>query len=129
VTRRCHVTKNQCGTDTVMVGHVCPCVECQAYHAEMSADPTDRFACEHGHSRFLSSPCPHCPAIPISIRPLPCKACYDCLHDPSLGFKNPTVSRMILCPLCGNKRCPKATNHRHPCGNSNIPGQKGSNYK
>ena len=36
--------------------------------------------------------------------------------------------RMILCPNCGNKRCPKATDHRNECTNSNDPGQKGSVY-
>ncbi len=58
----------------------------------------------------------------------PCGACHDCLHDPSLGFANPTASRMILCPTCGNKRCPKATNHKYDCTDSNEPGQFGSNY-
>jgi len=36
---------------------------------------------------------------------------------------------MILCSECGNKRCPKATNHRNECTNSNEPGQKGSSYQ
>lgn len=36
--------------------------------------------------------------------------------------------RMILCPVCGNKRCPKATDHRNACTGSNEPGQPGSNY-
>jgi Zn finger protein HypA/HybF involved in hydrogenase expression len=36
--------------------------------------------------------------------------------------------RMILCPECGNKRCPKATNHTNACTNSNDPGQEGSIY-
>lgn len=35
---------------------------------------------------------------------------------------------MILCGKCGNKRCPHATDHRHPCSGSNWPGQKGSRY-
>jgi hypothetical protein len=39
-----------------------------------------------------------------------------------------TLSRMILCPDCGNKRCPHATNHNNPCTNSNEPGQPGSRY-
>jgi hypothetical protein len=39
-----------------------------------------------------------------------------------------TLSRMILCPTCGNKRCPRATNHNNPCTNSNEPGQPGSRY-
>lgn len=32
---------------------------------------------------------------------------------------------MILCPKCGNKRCPKAQNHRNACTRSNEPGQVG----
>jgi len=58
-----------------------------------------------------------------------CAACYECLDDPSLGLANPVNMRMILCPKCGNKRCPKATNHRHFCTDSNEPGQQGSNYR
>lgn len=34
--------------------------------------------------------------------------------------------RMILCSICGNKRCPHATDHRHACTNSNEYGQPGS---
>ena len=37
-------------------------------------------------------------------------------------------NRMILCPACGNKRCPNATNHRHACTGSNDAGQLGSTY-
>jgi hypothetical protein len=36
--------------------------------------------------------------------------------------------RMVLCPSCGNKRCPKANNHNNPCTNSNDTGQEGSYY-
>lgn len=35
---------------------------------------------------------------------------------------------MILCPDCGNKRCPRATDHDLPCGQSNDVGQPGSRY-
>lgn len=37
-------------------------------------------------------------------------------------------SRMVLCPACGNKRCPRANDHRHDCTGSNEPGQVGSAY-
>lgn len=37
-------------------------------------------------------------------------------------------SRMILCPICGNKRCPHANDHRNACTGSNEPGQPGSAY-
>jgi hypothetical protein len=32
---------------------------------------------------------------------------------------------MILCPDCGNKRCPKAADHRNKCTGSNDVGQVG----
>lgn len=35
---------------------------------------------------------------------------------------------MVICPDCGNKRCPKATFHVNLCTKSNEPGQKGSVY-
>jgi len=47
-----------------------------------------------------------------------CIACW--------GFKPQTT--MILCPKCGNKRCPKATDHNNRCTASNEPGQDGSAY-
>ncbi len=37
-------------------------------------------------------------------------------------------ARMFLCPTCGNKRCPKASDHDLPCTGSNEPGQPGSVY-
>lgn len=37
-------------------------------------------------------------------------------------------SRMVLCSTCGNKRCPRANDHRHDCSGSNEPGQSGSAY-
>lgn len=39
-----------------------------------------------------------------------------------------SCSKMILCPECGNKRCPKASDHRLQCTGSNEPGQAGSIY-
>lgn len=36
--------------------------------------------------------------------------------------------RMVLCPECGNKRCPRANNHSNACTNSNDTGQEGSAY-
>lgn len=35
---------------------------------------------------------------------------------------------MILCRECGNKRCPKASDHDLSCTGSNEPGQSGSVY-
>lgn len=61
--------------------------------------------------------------------------CYRCAKeweeahadrlDPFYGL---TMTMMFVCIICGNKRCPKATNHHLPCTGSNAPGQAGSRY-
>jgi len=43
--------------------------------------------------------------------------CHVCFDKSGQTF----LDRMILCSECGNKRCPKATNHALPCTNSNNP--------
>lgn len=58
--------------------------------------------------------------------PYDCSKCFD-----KIAAKYPgkiVVPRFIVCPLCGNKRCPKATDHELACTNSNEPGQPGSAY-
>ncbi len=47
-------------------------------------------------------------------------ACREC---------NPNAWWMVVCCICGNKRCPHATNHENECTNSNETGQAGSVYK
>jgi hypothetical protein len=37
--------------------------------------------------------------------------------------------KFIVCTTCGNKRCPKATNHELACTGSNATGQPGSDYE
>ncbi|MCM7094969.1 hypothetical protein [Enterobacter kobei] len=37
-------------------------------------------------------------------------------------------SRFVVCPECGNKRCPHANDHRNACTGSNEPVQEGSAY-
>ncbi|EOZ1492611.1 hypothetical protein Q9Z36_004219 [Enterobacter asburiae] len=39
-----------------------------------------------------------------------------------------TDSRFVVCPECGNKRCPHANDHRNACTGSNEPGQEGGAY-
>ncbi|WP_414454488.1 hypothetical protein [Enterobacter roggenkampii] len=39
-----------------------------------------------------------------------------------------TDMRFVVCPQCGNKRCPHANDHRNACTGSNEPGQEGSAY-
>lgn len=60
--------------------------------------------------------------------------CHRCikendLKDPHIGKFPLNMTKMILCPICGNKRCPKASDHRLECTGSNEPGQPGSIYK
>jgi hypothetical protein len=50
----------------------------------------------------------------------------ECVCWKCLAGKN--VAMMVLCPTCGNKRCPKASDHELACTGSNEPGQPGSNY-
>lgn len=55
--------------------------------------------------------------------------CYNCnigrLDESGFPY---VLTRMIVCPTCGNKRCPHATDHMLACTNSNEPGQPGSRY-
>lgn len=50
--------------------------------------------------------------------------CHRCFKENG-GFIR---VKMFICPTCGNKRCPKATDHRLECTASNEPGQTGSAY-
>lgn len=50
--------------------------------------------------------------------------CFMCLSDPEHGLPR----HLICCPACGNKRCPRATDHRLACTGSNEPDQFGSRF-
>lgn len=57
--------------------------------------------------------------------------CHKCVkaRDASKPFAEQVFgTKMILCPECGNKRCPRATDHNNICTRSNEPGQPGSAY-
>lgn len=58
-----------------------------------------------------------------------CRRCLDEREWEVSWWERTTTRRMILCQLCGNKRCPHATDHSYDCTNSNEPGQKGSIYE
>ena len=70
--------------------------------------------------------------IPLYTHPVKeqdgCGNCHACLVGVAEHGLPITFQRMILCPDCGNKRCPKASNHRHQCTESNEPNQHGSIY-
>ena len=59
-----------------------------------------------------------------SQEPVTRYCCHSCFKT-SGGVM---LDRMIVCPDCGNKRCPKASNHALKCTNSNDPNQVGSIY-
>lgn len=61
-------------------------------------------------------------------------SCHRCVKEKNLveregGFLPLSATRMIVCPKCGNKRCPHASDHDLACTNSNDPGQPGSVYQ
>jgi hypothetical protein len=58
---------------------------------------------------------------PLVSGSLPC-GCLKCSPNvlPNLRFN--------VCPICGNKRCPHASDHNYECTNSNEVGQTGSVY-
>lgn len=55
--------------------------------------------------------------------------CLKCVADTRAGQPPAHLRKMIVCPICGNKRCPHATDHRLTCIGSNEPEQKGSAYE
>lgn len=56
-----------------------------------------------------------------------CARCVGAVLD-ALPFPQNLNHPFIVCPGCGNKRCPKAAYHEHACTNSNDTGQPGSDY-
>lgn len=50
--------------------------------------------------------------------------CWRCLKE-----RDEIRVQMVLCPECGNKRCPKASDHSLKCTGSNESGQAGSVYE
>lgn len=63
----------------------------------------------------------------VAYIPGNCGRCHDCL-DITQSSLEKMMRTMILCVDCGNKRCPRATNHENACTNSNEVGQEGSIY-
>lgn len=59
--------------------------------------------------------------------------CHRCIREhqiesPMMKGMPLSCCVMILCPTCGNKRCPHASDHDLDCTGSNEPGQPGSVY-
>lgn len=69
------------------------------------------------------------PAKEAGLLPCPCNRCAnEAVAADGGGPFDPRLVQMFLCPTCGNKRCPHATDHRLACTGSNEPGQEGSSY-
>lgn len=58
-----------------------------------------------------------------------CKKCERATWSDPPKLWDMMNRRFIVCSICGNKRCPKATDHDLGCTNSNASGQKGSIYE
>lgn len=70
--------------------------------------------CKH-RSPIISSPTKDCN----------CRKCIDGKVDKGTGLPL-AMMRFIVCDICGNKRCPHATDCALDCTGSNEPGQEGS---
>ena len=66
--------------------------------------------------------CKPASAIVVSSHSLENPCCYRC----ATAWQKMSV--FIVCPECGNKRCPKATYHKNECTDSNDVGQPGSRF-
>ena len=68
------------------------------------------------------------------MSPLNCE-CHRCIAEHKLGQQFGSMwlplssTKMILCTLCGCKRCPRASDHDLACTESNEPVQSGSVYQ
>jgi hypothetical protein len=68
--------------------------------------------------------------MPGAYTGCPCRACiaaYEDAHPPAVWIESMS-NRFIVCPTCGNKRCPHASDHSYACTGSNATGQNGSVY-
>ncbi|MBB1060373.1 Lar family restriction alleviation protein [Marilutibacter spongiae] len=81
--------------------------------------PDDAAATMFGHSA----------CYPTHWMPLPSPPGTEMCWCETCRPNTPTNMRFIMCPNCGNKRCPKATNHVNACTGSNEPGQPGSSWE
>jgi hypothetical protein len=68
-------------------------------------------------------------STPPAPQPVPVKCwCHKCNEHNTINGLPFSMTQMILCPECGNKRCPKASDHQLDCTGSNEPNQPGSVY-
>ena len=59
----------------------------------------------------------------------PCRTCAaERAKDMPFDEAIMHTGRFFVCETCGNKRCPKASDHHMACTGSNAQGQEGSDY-
>ncbi len=87
-------------------------------HSLFGPDPVEVYAIWVADAELLGGPLCRC---------LRCLRERDA-RDPDTDCPT-TWSQMVVCRVCGNKRCPHATDHRNACTRSNAPGQVGSVYQ
>lgn len=98
------------------------------------ADLTKTLEAEHGPGLFIRSG--RWTRFEIRTPGRVCGCCVTCEDRDAAavcdltGDPLRTLSRfMIVCPDCGNKRCPRANQHDLGCSGSNDVGQPGSAYE
>jgi hypothetical protein len=61
------------------------------------------------------------------LRGCPCRACVRARNAADPMMKVRDMPAAIICPRCGNKRCPHANHHEIPClGDAVQPGKVGA---
>lgn len=137
-TRRVLLLASYCGDDNLDCTDSVPCRDCLGMCG--IADIRGSIIANHGgidHARAYGAPAPLVAQEVVTdaetIRGAwpaqdDCHRCWD-ERTRDADTKTRITSRiMFLCPTCGNKRCPKASDHRLACTGSNEPGQEGSIY-
>jgi hypothetical protein len=87
--------------------------------AEPDAAPVDDDWSKVEHGPFSGPECSLAASDSPAFRNRYC--CHACFARSGVLM----MGRMILCPTCGNKRCPKASDHELACTGSNESGQAG----
>ena len=75
--------------------------------------------------------CTGCTWKARAVQPIancPCRLCIRAEDKDKPWNEQREITRMIVCPICGCKRCPHANAHENACTDSNEPGQPGSAY-
>lgn len=117
-------------------------VELERYQEAIVGDFRGNGSSSTKHFREISEPSTNFPALsPIDHGFRPDCECSGCIATAAICAEltldcrcracrpvTMTDMRFVVCPDCGNKRCPHANDHRNACTGSNEPGQEGSAY-